>query len=302
MAVTDDMMGRVQRRVALWPNNLQGALWIAIAGLVMTIMTALIKTVGDTIPVIQILFLRQMVMTATMMPGILRNPRQAFATDTPGLHLLRIALSSIAMVAGFTAMVHLPLADAVAISFSRSFFVAIFAILLLQEIVGRHRWAGIAAGFVGVIIITDPTGAEIDRYVLLALLSAAAVALIMVIVRKLAQRERLPTVITYQAVGVGLILAVPTYLIWVPPTPVEWMLLICIGLLSTLGQSLNFMAFRVGEATALAPVDYLRLIYSTAIGAVFFLEQPTWSTMIGALLVILGTFWGLWHERHGAHD
>lgn len=302
MAVTDDMMGRVQRRVALWPGNLQGALWIAIAGLVLTIMTALIKTVGDTIPVIQILFLRQMVMTATMMPGILRNPRRAFATDTPGLHLLRIVLSSIAMTTGFTAMVHLPLADAVAISFSRSFFVAIFAILLLHEIVGRHRWAGIAAGFVGVIIITDPTGAEIDRYVLLALLSAAAVALIMVIVRKLAQRERLPTVITYQAVGVGLILAVPTYLIWVPPTPMEWILLICIGLLSTLGQSLNFMAFRVGEATALAPVDYLRLIYSTAIGAVFFLEQPTWSTMIGALLVILGTFWGLWHERHGAHD
>lgn len=302
MAVTDDMVGRVQRRVALLPGNLQGAVWIAMAGLVLTIMTALIKTVGETIPVIQILFLRQMVMTAAMMPGILRDPRRAFATDTPYLHLLRIALSSIAMVAGFTAMVHLPLADAVAISFSRSFFVAIFAILLLHEIVGRHRWIGIFAGFVGVIVITDPTGAQIDRYVLLALFSAGAVALIMVIVRKLAQRERLATVITYQAVGVGLILAVPTFLNWVPPTPGQWILLICIGLLSTLGQSLNFMAFRVGEATALAPVDYLRLIYSTAIGAIFFLEQPTWSTMIGALLVILGTCWGLWHERHGDHD
>ncbi|ANT62502.1 hypothetical protein AYJ57_19115 [Salipiger sp. CCB-MM3] len=271
------------------------------AGLVMTIMTALIKTVGEGIPVVQVLFIRQLVMTAAMSPRILRDPRGAFRTDAPRLHGARVALSALAMVAGFTAMVHLPLADAVSISFSRSFFVAIFAILILHETVWAHRWVAIGAGFAGVVVITDPRGGQIDHYTLLALLSAGAVALVMVIVRKLAQQEKLGTVVTYQAVGVGAILVVPAALSWVAPSPAQWAMLLCIGLLSTVGQSLNFLAFRVGEATALAPFDYLRLVYAALIGAVFFLESPTLSTLAGAGLIVSGSLWGLWWERRPRH-
>lgn len=301
MSIAEDVAQRFRLRIAALPTNLQGAVWVVMAGLVLTVMTALIKTVGSTIPVVQILFIRQIVMTGAMLPRILRDPRDAFHTASPRLHLARVGLSSVAMTAGFTAMVHLPLADAVAISFSRSFFVAIFAILILHEIVWAHRWVGIIAGFVGVVIITDPRGTQVDGYTLLALLSAAAVAMIMVIVRKLAQSEKLGTVITYQAVGVGTILAVPAAMSWVTPTPEQWLLLLCIGALSTVGQSLNFLAFRVGEATALAPFDYLRLVYSALIGAVFFLEAPTLTTIGGALLIIAGTLWGFWAERRPHH-
>lgn len=301
VSLAEDVAQRLRLRIVALPGNLQGAVWVVMAGLVMTVMTALIKSVGETIPVVQILFIRQIVMTGAMLPRILRDPRDLFHTTSPRLHLLRIALSAVAMTAGFTAMVQLPLADAVAISFSRSFFVAIFAILILHEIVWAHRWVGIIAGFVGVVIITDPRGGQIDGYTLLALLSAGAVALIMVIVRKLAQHEKLGTVITYQAVGVGAILGLPAAMSWIPPSPEQWALLLCIGVLSTLGQSLNFLAFRVGEATALAPFDYLRLVYSALIGAVFFLETPTLTTIGGALLIVAGTLWGLWFERRPRH-
>ncbi|WP_066009231.1 DMT family transporter [Thioclava sp. SK-1] len=294
-----DVSTRLRAYMAHLPRNLQGAVWIALAGLVLTTMTALIKSVGEAIPVVQILFIRQVVMTLAMAPRMIRTPAQVFQTAAPKLHVLRVALSTVAMTAGFTAMVHLPLADAVAISFSRSFFVAIFAIVILHEIVWVHRWIGIVLGFVGVVVICNPVGGSVDHYTLLALVSAGAVAMIMVIVRKLAQSESLATVITYQALGVGVLLAGPALYGWVAPSALQWALLVCIGGLSTLGQSLNFLGFRVGEATALAPVDYLRLIYSLAIGAVFFLEMPTMTTLAGAVLVIGGTFWGLWFERRG---
>lgn len=290
-------VGHIREKWDDLPGNLRGACWVAAAGLVLTLMTAMIKSVGATIPVLQILFIRQVVMTLAMAPRFMRDPSGVFGTRAPGLHGLRIVLSAIAMSTGFTAMVHLPLADAVAISFSRSFFVAIFAIVLLHEVVTRHRWFGIAAGFAGVVIITAPTGEQFNIYAFLGVASAGAVAMIMVIIRKMAQREALVTVITYQALGVGALLAIPAAMLWQTPTPGQWVILLLIGVASTLGQSLNFMGFRAGEATALAPVDYLRLIYSLLIGAIFFLETPTPSVLAGAGLVILGALWGLWHDR-----
>lgn len=297
MSFVRDLNEKFRRWMSGLSGNLQGAVWVVLAGLVLTVMTALIKAVGAEIPVIQILFIRQLVMASSMMPRIVRNPRAAFQTSTLPLHMTRIGLATVAMLAGFTAMVHLPLADAVAIGFSRSFFVAIFAILILHEVVWAHRWAGIVAGFIGVLIITDPRGGQVDQYALLALLSAAASALTMVIVRKLAQSERLTTVIIYQAFGVGTILLIPAAMLWVAPTPGQWALLICIGFLSVVGQSLTFQAFRVGEATAMAPFDYLRLVYSAVIGAIFFAESPTLTVMAGAGLIVLGSLWGLWWER-----
>jgi drug/metabolite transporter (DMT)-like permease len=289
--------GKMVRRWEALPPNMRGILWIMAAGVALTLMTALIKALGTRIPVVQILFLRQFVLTVMMTPRMVRDPRTAFATEHLKLHALRALFALIAMMTGFTAIVHLPLADAVAISFSKSFFVTIFAILILQEVVSRHRWAAVILGFVGVLIMVRPSPEGFDPYALLGLISAAAVGLVMVIIRKLAQREPLATVITYQAVLVGGALLIPALMYWVEPTPVEWAMLLLIGFLSAIGQSLNFNGFRAGEATAVASADYLRLVYATGLGVLVFNEWPTLPALAGAALIVGTTLYAMWAER-----
>lgn len=290
-------LARRRARFAALPPNVRGILWIMMAGVVLTAMAAMIKSLGSRIPVVEILFVRQVVMTLIMTPRILRDPRAAFATPNPGLHAIRVGLSVVAMVAGFTAIVHLPLADAVAVSFSKSFFVTVFAILILREVVGPHRWIAVALGFAGVLVMVRPSPEGVDPYALLGLLSAAAVGLIMVIIRKLAQREPLGTVLTYQAVGVGAALLAPAMLNWVAPTPAEWALLVVIGALSAVGQSLNFQGFRAGEATAVASADYLRLVYAALLGVILFGEWPTVNALLGAALIVGTTLYAMRAER-----
>jgi drug/metabolite transporter (DMT)-like permease len=285
---------------AALPPNLRGIVWTMAAGVVLTVMSAIIKSLGTRIPVIEILFVRQMVMSVLLTPRILRNPVAAFATPNPWLHALRVGLSVAAMLAGFTAIVHLPLADAVAVSFSRSFFVTIFAMVILHEVVSRHRWIAVVLGFAGVVIMVRPSPDGLDPYAALGLVSAAAVGLLFVIVRKLAQHEKMATVLTYQAVGVGAVFAVPALLAWVPPTPEEWTLLVLIGVLSAIGQSFNFNAFRAGEATAVASADYLRLVYATALGVVLFGEWPTLNALVGAALIVATTGYAMQAEKRQA--
>lgn len=291
---------RAKARWASLPGNMRGILWIMAAGVVLTVMAAIIKGLGARIPVVEILFLRQVVMSLLLGPRILLHPVRAFATPNLGLHLLRVGLSVVAMVAGFTAIVHLPMADAVAVSFSKSFFVTIFAMLILHEVVTRQRWIAVALGFIGVIVMVRPSPEGLDPYAALGLLSAASVGLIMVIIRKLAQREPLTTVLAYQSVGVGVVLAVPAWLNWVPPTLEEWGLLIVVGVLSAIGQSFNFNGFRVGEATAVASADYLRLVYATALGVAIFGEWPTMHALVGAAIIVGTTGFAFRAEKRNA--
>lgn len=292
--------GRLGARWTALPPNMRGILWIMGAGLVLTVMAAIIKSLGSSIPVVEILFIRQVVMSLLLTPRIARDPRAAFATPNFRLHLLRIGLSVLAMTTGFTAIVHLPMADAVAVSFSRSFFVTIFAMVILHEVVTRQRWAAVVLGFLGVVVMVRPSADGIDFYALLGMVSAASVGLIMVIIRKLAQREPMGTVLTYQSVGVGLVLLAPALWFWVTPQPWEWAMLVVVGVLSAIGQSMSFNAFRIGEATALASADYLRLVFATALGVIVFGEWPTVNALIGAALIIATTGFAMESERRHA--
>lgn len=286
-----------RNRWALIPSNVRGIIWILLSGVFFTAMAALIKVLGTRIPVLEILFVRQCVLSLFVAPTVLRSPVQAFRTPYPGLHALRVALSVVAMGAGFVAIVHMPLADAVAIGFSKSFFVTIFAILILHETVTRQRWGATILGFGGVVVMIQPSPSGLDVYALLSLLSAAAAGLIMVIIRRLAQKEALVTVMAYQSIGVGLVFAVPALMHWMPPTPTEWILLITVGLLSGIGQSLNFAGFRVGEAAAVASADYLRLVYATGLGLWLFGEFPSWATLCGAAIIVGASVYSITYEK-----
>jgi drug/metabolite transporter (DMT)-like permease len=276
---------------AALPPNARGAIWVVIAGFFFTAMTALIKQIGDTIPVVQILLFRQITMTCTVLPVLISGYPGILQTRHLSLHLTRVTLAVIAMTCGFTAFVHLPLAEATALGFAKSLFVTLFALAALHEVAGLRRWLAVLLGLVGVLVMVQPDANGFNVYAVLAVVGAAAAAAVMVIIRKVSQFDRPVTILSYQAILVGVLMIPPAIYFWVTPTLEHWLIMGAIGLLSVVGQLANIQGFKEGEATAVAPMDYCRIVFATAIGFVVFFEVPDIVTMAGAALIIATSFY-----------
>jgi len=273
------------------PGNIRGCLIVLVASLVAVIMSALIKQVGKDIPVVEILFIRQSLVLIIISPVIFRNIDSVFVTGVFRMHFLRSAFSVVAMFTGFTAIVHLPLAEATAISFVRTLFTTILAIIFLRELVGIRRWSSVVIGFIGVLIIVRPSPENINVYALLAMTSALFVSCINIVMRKLSRIDKSSTIMAYQSIFITVVMAGPAYYYWVTPTYDEVLLVLMIGGLMSLMQWLFIQAFKAGEAAAIAPMEYFRLLYAVVIGVIFFAEIPTVWTVTGAAIIMLSTLY-----------
>lgn len=268
------------------PGNVRGALWILLAALFFSICVVFIKEVGEEIHITQILLVRQAVMFVTVLPILISAFPAVLKTNHLSIHMARIFLALFAMLTGFSAVIHIPLAQATAISFAKTFFVTLFAIMILKETVGVRRWSAALVGFVGILIMVRPDSDGLNIWALAAVVGAAAAGMVMIILRYLSRFDRPMTLLSYQVIFVGVLMVPPALYFWKSPTQEEWLLMLGIGITSLFGQWCNIRAFRVGEATAISSLDYTRLVYATVFGAIFFSEWPTFETFLGASIII----------------
>lgn len=297
---------QVQSRTSqIWsrvPENLKGCIWLIIASFVFTIMTAAIKDVGQRIPVWEILFIRQVCVILILSPRMLQSFPRAFKTSHLQLHGARVFCSVCAMVAGFTAVIHMPLADVTAISFARTLFITLLAVVLLKEVVNLKRWGPTIFGFVGVLIVLQPSFDGIDYYAFLALSSAVFLAVVMIITRVLTKTDSPVTIMTYQSFGLALAFAVPAYIYWETPTTVEIIVMVLTGVLMTLAQYSNIQAYKHGEASAVQPMEFTRLVFAGLIGILFFQETPGILTVVGSLVIFAGAIYSVKEMRREPRD
>lgn len=278
-------------------DNLKGSVILMISAALFSLMVVLIKLLGSSLHITQILFVRQFMMTAIVLPPILRGFPGILRTTQPHLQLIRIALALTSMLLSFTAFIHMPLADATALGFAKSFFVTIFAILILKEIVGFRRWTAVAVGFVGVAIMLRPGTDSFTIYGLMAVGGAGCAGAVMVIIRLMSRSDSPTTILAWQALGVGVAVAIPAIYFWTWPTLTEWALLVGMGVTSYASQMTNIMSYRWGEASLLASLDYVRLLYATFLGWLVFSTLPGLSTWIGAGIIVLASVYTVWRER-----
>jgi len=290
-------LNKLKEYIVGLPDNTRGAVTILAAAAGFSFMALLIKLVGAGIHVTQVIFVRQLCIVAIMLPQLSKGFPESVKTTQPLLHLARISVALIAMLCGFTAVINMPLADATAIGFAKSLFVTIFAIALLKESVGVRRWSATLIGFGGVLIMLQPGSAGFNLYGIYAAIGAVAAGLVMVLIRIMSKKDPPSTILIYQGVGVAVILATPAILNWQPPTPTEWLLLLGIGVTGYLSQLCNVYAYKYGEASLLAPLEYTRILYATLIGLVVFGDLPGAYTVVGATIVILASAYTIHRER-----
>jgi drug/metabolite transporter (DMT)-like permease len=205
------------------------------------------------------------------------------------MHMLRGALVLLTTTTFFAALKYLPLADCIVIAFAAPIFVTALSGPMLKEQVGWRRWSAVAVGFAGVIVAVDPTGSwegETGLGIGLVLLSAVAYALTLLTLRQLSGREHTHNLLFYSTAFTLVVAAVPGIAEW---KPIGWEtagVMLIQGIASAFGQLAMIRAFRFGEASMLAPIEFTALIWATLFGFWFWGDLPTVFVLIGAALII----------------
>ena len=214
------------------------------------------------------------------------------------LHLLRGVLG-VVMMAGFVyGLRALPLSTAYAITFIAPLLVTAMAVPILKEKVGPRRWTAIAIGLVGVLVVLRPTGEGLMTLSGLAILLAAVCYSVGAItVRILAQRDSTQAMVFWLmaiiALGAGAFAAQS----WIPIRAQDWWVIAGIGVTGTLAQVALTEAFRRGEASLIAPLEYTALLWSVMLDISLWGVLPNQVTWIGAAIIVVSGLYLLRRER-----
>jgi drug/metabolite transporter (DMT)-like permease len=268
--------------------NATGAVWMLGSVLAFALMAVLIKLLGPDVGVGMLIFWRSVAGVAAVLPFALRAGPDVWKTPRPGRLLLRSAYGTVGFFAGFYALMHLPLADSQALSFSRTLFITILAVFLLKEKVAWRRWTAVAIGFVGIGLMTKP-GAALEPATIAALVSALAFAFALVTVKDLTRDHKPLTLVIYANLFTTLAGFPFLFLDPMMPSLPQLALLLAMGLAGVIAQSCYVRALSTGDASLMGLIDYVRLPIMALAGWLIFSETPDRLAMVGAAIVIVST-------------
>ncbi len=267
-------------------NLLRGALFIVASELMLVSMGAIIKTASVGLPNEMIVFFRNLFGLLALTPLLLRHGFAALHTSRPGLHLLRGLAGVCAMYCFFYAIAHIKLADAMLLKLTTPVFIPLVAYFWLREAMPGLARIALALGFAGVCLILKP-GVDMNWVVLVALAGSLFAALAKVTVRKLSRTEPAFRVGFYFAVVAGCVSAVPLLWAWQTPTPREWLLLLSMGPLATLGQLFMTRGYAAAPASQVGIFTYSSVLFGALLGWLFWDELWDALSVLGAMLVAM---------------
>lgn len=262
------------------------ALFIGNLGL-MALISAVVRGLADDYPLAEILLFRFLaamlffwviLFTTTGIRGLV--------TKRPFDHAFRSISGIISLALFYYAVSTIPLADATAIAYAAPIFISVLSIFLLNEIIGRQRWAAIITGFVGVLLIAQPGGTQWHPGIIAAIGSAFSGALVAIWLRKLSSSEKSVTIGTfYNSLGSLVFLVLVLSTSWLTPRGEDLLLFLVFGIMCGIQQWWLTASFRYAEASLLAPFEYLAMVFAAIAGYFFWGEIPLLTTWIGGAVI-----------------
>jgi len=269
-----------------------------VAFLMFTVMNTFAKMLSVNHSVIEIAFYRNLVACIPFLVMIFVFGRREILViqSKPSLVGIRAAIGTASLVTTFYAYSIMPMADTTALLFTASLFIPVLGVIFLKESVGPYRWAAVGIGFIGVLIMSHPSG-EVHAFGIMVALGAALLhAILQIIVRYLGRYESTETIAFYFFV-VGLILtALPLPFIAVRPTVEEIPLLLGVGLSGAAAQWLLTYAFRNAQAAIVTVFNYSSIVWAALFGWMIWNEWPLPTVVIGAVIVIASNILMIWRE------
>lgn len=283
----------------------KGILIMALAMLLLPGMDALAKTLSASMPAGQIAWSRFAFQVLYLAPFMVLGRR--FRLVGPlHLHVARGLLIATATLFFFAALKFLPIADAISIFFVEPLILTLLAALFLGERVGWRRLTAVAVGFVGALIVIQPSYAVFGWAAALPLGAAGCFAIYLILTRHLASRDD-PAVMQFMAGIVGCLAMSLALLVggWaeipvldpVWPSLQSWGLMAALGLIATIGHIMVVQAFRRAGPSTLAPFQYLEIISATLLGYLVFGDFPAGLTWLGIAIIVASGLYVFHRER-----
>lgn len=260
------------------------------------------KWLGLALPAAQLVWVRFLTHTvlASIVLGLWRHP-SAFLPKRPALQILRGLFLLSATGFNFYAVRDLRLDQTTAIFFLAPFLVTALAGPFLDEWAGPRRWAAIAVGFLGALLILRPGPTGFQPAMILSVASFISYAFYVLLTRKLAPNESHRSMILIPAV-VALVAATPFGIAaWeMPQSVLQWFLLGCTGIFGGLGHWFLIKAHEHTSAPTLAPFLYTQIVWMVALGYVVFGDVPDVTTLAGAAIIVASGLYLLYREQRAA--
>lgn len=283
-----------------------------------SIIDMLFKLLSGDYPLYEVVFMRSVValvvLLGVLMP--LEGGYHLIRTRKPKLHLMRCTAVLFANLCFFTGLAIMPLAEAVAIAFATPVVVTLLSVVVLKETVGPWRWGAVAGGFIGILIIMRPGTGTFQAAAILPFLGACGYATLHVLTRSAGGTEKAATLSFYPLFGflvvsglIGLTLgdgrlatggesAALDFIFraWKWPEHADWPYFVGVGLAGSFGGYLVSQAYRLCEATLVAPFEYIAMPLAIVWGVAFFEEWPELPVWIGSSLIIGSGLVSVWRE------
>lgn len=271
---------------------------------------AVAKLLGNTIPLLQLIAVRFGLQALILLPIIgLTGRSLGVPPRILRIAALRTVLHLTGVAAMFMALRYLPVADAVAIAFVLPFIMLLLGRWILKEEVGPRRLAACAVGFVGTLLVVQPSFITVGWPALLPLLVALAFALYMLVSRHIAKEadplvlQAISGLMATPVLAAALWLGHDSGLPWMglkAPDTTEILLLAAIGCLGTLAHLLMTWSLRFAPSATLAPIQYLEIPFATLIGWLVFADLPNGLAGLGIAITMAAGLYIVYRERQRA--
>lgn len=257
-----------------------------VATLVLVVQHSMVKHLAQDMHTFEVAFFRTVFGLVALSPWFLKHGIGMLRTTKLGLHGVRALLQTVSALGFFYALGVAPLAQVTALQFASPLFATLLAVLFLGERISYRRWSAILFGFAGTYVIVRPE-AGLDLGSIAVLVSAAAWALTLIVIKVLGRTESSITTTMYMYVlmtPLTLVAALPN---WVWPTPIQYGWLFLVGLTGSYAHVLMAQALKEGDTNVVTPVEYVKLLWATLFGYLLFSELPDLYVYAGAAMIFL---------------
>ena len=249
------------------------------------LMVVMIRLASQSLHTFEVAFFRNFFGLLAALPLLIKHGPGLLRTTQLPRYFFRCLIGVISMFCGFWAIGHLPLAQAVSLSYSTPIFVTIAAVFLLGEQVRARRWLAVAMGFIGVLVIVRPGSSEFSAGMLIAVAAAVLSGIVAIQIKQLSKTEPADRIVFYTTLIWVPMSLIPALFVWQWPQGIVWLYAIAAGLFGTGGHMLWTRALKIGEVSALTPISFMQLPIVAIAGWLLFDENVDRWTLIGAAII-----------------